>query len=248
MDELGRFLLEVGRHLFDSDALLRTLSQPEFVVATFVLLNLIIFVETGLLVGFCLPGDSLLVVTGLAWYQLVHTHDVPGWTLPVLLGTLSLAAIVGDTVGYWIGFKAGPRIFNREKSFFFARDHLLKAQAFYEKHGGKTIILARFIPIIRTFAPVVAGVGRMEYRRFLFYNIFGGVGWVFSMVLLGWFLTPLLDPILRPFLGEGFKVQHHVEKVAILIVLLSVLPGAIAWLRHKLQPAPSPQTVAAEAR
>ena len=103
-----------------------------------------------------------------------------------MLSTLCLSAIVGDSVGYSIGFKTGPKIFRREKSLFFNKDHLLKAQQFYERHGGKTIILARFMPIIRTFAPVVAGVGRMEYRRFLFFNVFGGIGWVCSMVLIGY--------------------------------------------------------------
>src|SRR4029077_15562398 len=136
----------------------------EFAVAAFIVLNIIVFVETGLLIGFFLPGDSLLVTAGFVAYDCV-------WNVPLLLGTLSLSAIVGDSVGYSIGFKTGPKIFCREKSFFFKKDHLLKCQAFYEKHGGKTIILARFMPIFRTFAPVVAGVGKMQYSRFLFYNI-----------------------------------------------------------------------------
>src|SRR5262249_23693516 len=159
----------------------------KYVVAAFIVLNLIVFVETGLLVGFCLPGDSLLVTAGLVCY------GAPNWNLPLLLITLSLSAIVGDSVGYYIGYRTGPRIFNREKSFFFNKDHLVKAQQFYEKHGGKTIILARFIPILRTFAPVVAGVGKMEYRQFVFFNIFGGIGWVCSMILIGYMLPPLLD-------------------------------------------------------
>jgi membrane-associated protein len=165
--------------LFNSRELLDTLGRPEFTVAAFVVLNLVIFTETGLLIGFFLPGDSLLVTAGIVCWG-------SGWNLPLLLVTLSLAAIIGDTIGYLIGYKTGPKIFNREKSFFFNKDHLLKAQAFYEKHGGKTIVLARFMPIIRTFAPVVAGVGRMRYRNFLAFNVFGGIGWVFSMVLLGY--------------------------------------------------------------
>src|SRR5207248_11692764 len=127
--------------------------------------------------------------TGFVSYQLVNNHGVPSWTLAVLTGSLCAAAVIGDTVGYWIGFKTGPRIFRREKSLLFAKDHLLKAQAFYQRHGGKTIILARFVPILRTFAPVVAGVGRMNYFRFLCFNIFGGIGWVTSMLLTGYFLT-----------------------------------------------------------
>jgi membrane-associated protein len=223
------------------DGLMKTLSQPQFLWPTVAVITVIVFVETGLLVGFFLPGDSLLVTTGLVWYQLIHTHDVASWTLAALMGIVCLAAIIGDTVGYWIGFKTGPKIFRREKSLLFAKDHLLKAQAFYERHGGKTIILARFMPIIRTFAPVVAGVGRMEYRRFLFYNIFGGVGWVCSMLLIGYILTPVLDPALKPLLGEDFKVQHHIEKVIIVVVLLSIAPGIVHWLRTKLKPVPKPE-------
>src|SRR4029079_4968695 len=134
----------------------------------FVVLTVVIFTETGLLVGFFLPGDSLLVTVGL-----VCAAPTCEWSLPLLLAILCTAAVVGDSVGYSIGYKTGPKIFNREKSWFFHKDHLVLAQQFYEKHGGKTIILARFMPILRTFAPVVAGVGQMEYRRFLFYNVFG---------------------------------------------------------------------------
>src|SRR5207302_7367391 len=126
------------------------------------------------------------------------------------------------------------KIFCREKSLFFHKDHLLKAQQFYEKHGGKTIILARFMPILRTFAPVVAGVGRMEYRRFLFYNVFGGAGWVTSMVLIGFFLPRAINPLLTPLFGDTFLVQDHVEKVVILVVFASISPGIFAWLRTKL--------------
>jgi membrane-associated protein len=224
--EKDNFVLQVLRNLFNSRALMETLGQPEYTVAAFLVLNAIVFTETGLLVGFCLPGDSLLVAAGVVAYA-------SGWNLPLLLVTLSLAAIFGDSVGYSIGYNAGPRIFNREKSFFFKKDHLLRAQAFYERHGGKTIILARFMPIIRTFAPVVAGVGRMHYPRFLFFNILGGIGWVFSMILLGYFLTRLINPALQPIFGPEFDVQDHIEKVIILVVLLSISPGIYLWLRHK---------------
>ena len=163
-----------------------------------------------------------------------------GWNLPLLMTTVSLSAIVGDTIGYSIGYKSGPLIFNREKSWFFKKDHLVHAQAFYEKHGGKTIILARFIPILRTFAPVVAGVGRMEYRRFLAYNVFGGIGWVCSMILVGYFLPAVLNPLLRPYFGPEFAVEKHVEKVVIVVVFLSVSPGLFFWLKKKLaKPAPT---------
>jgi membrane-associated protein len=118
---------------------------------------------------------------------------------------------------------------------FFNKHHLLKAQAFYELHGGKTIILARFIPILRTFAPVVAGVGRMEYRRFLFYNVFGGIGWVASMVLLGYFLPTVVNPLLQPIFGDGFSVRDHIEIVIVVVVLASISPGILVWLRSKLR-------------
>jgi membrane-associated protein len=230
MDDLWTFLdkvVEIARSLFSSQQLIATMKQAEFTVAAFVVLNLVVFVETGLLIGFFLPGDSLLVTAGLVcWHS--------GWNLPLLLITLSIAAIVGDSVGYYIGYRTGPSIFNREKSLLFAKDHLLKAQEFYERHGGKTIVLARFVPIIRTFAPVVAGVGRMDYRRFLFFNVFGGIGWVFSMILTGYFLTPVLDPALKPIFGEQFEVHNHIEKVIIIVVLLSISPGIWHWLRGKM--------------
>jgi membrane-associated protein len=226
--EQPSFFMQVLQNLFNSKALMEVLRQPGVMVSAYIALNVIVFVETGLLIGFCLPGDSLLVTAGLV------AAGQPDWSVPLLLVTLSLSAILGDSVGYSIGYKAGPKIFAREKSFFFKRDHLLKAHAFYEKHGGKTIILARFMPILRTFAPVVAGVGRMEYRSFLFFNIFGGVGWVCSMILCGYFLPSLLNPVLRQVFGEQFAVEEHVEKVVIIVVLLSVAPGGVMWLKSKL--------------
>ncbi|MSQ94148.1 MAG: DedA family protein [Gemmataceae bacterium] len=205
------------------------LSKPEYAVAAFIALNVIVFVETGLLIGFFLPGDSLLVITGL-----ICAHESCTWNMPLLLVTLSASAILGDTVGYWIGYSSGPKIFNREKSFFFDKDHLLKAQQFYEKHGGKTIILARFMPFLRTFAPVVAGVGKMEYQRFLFYNVIGGIAWVFSMVLAGRYLPDLVNPLLGRMFGDGFHIAHHIEKVVIVVVFLSITPMIYAWLKSKL--------------
>lgn len=225
--EQPSFFMQIIQNLFNSRGLLNTLKQPEFTLAAFIALNIIVFVETGLLVGFFLPGDSLLVTAGVV-------ASMADWDLPLLLGTLSVSAIVGDSVGYSIGLKAGPRIFNREKSWLFKKDHLLKAQAFYEKHGGKTIIIARFVPIIRTFAPVVAGVGKMEYRRFVAFNVIGGIGWVFSMVLVGYFLTELINPMFRGLTGNPtFDVADHIEKVVIVVVLLSIMPMFIAWARAK---------------
>jgi len=185
--------------------------------AGYVGLTIIIFAETGLLVGFFLPGDSLLVTAGLLAADPAFGINV--WLLGLIL---TVAAIVGDTVGYHVGKATGPRIFTRENSLFFHKDHLLKAQAFYEKHGGKTIIIARFMPIVRTFAPVVAGVGQMRYASFLAYNVVGGVLWIWSMLITGYVLAKTVP-----------GVAKHVEKVILVVVLLSILPGIIAWWRNR---------------
>ena len=237
MSELWNFVLEVFANLFNSAKLMDTLGQSQYMIAAFVILTFIVFTETGLLVGFFLPGDSLLVTAGL-----ICSNPTSNWSLPLLLVTLCMAAIIGDSVGYYIGFKTGPKIFSREKSFFFAKDHLFKAQRFYERYGGKTIILARFMPIVRTFAPVVAGVGRMAYGRFLFFNIFGGIGWVTSMLLIGYYLPTVIEPPLKSWLGNDFRVQDHVEKVIIVVVLLSISPGIVTWLRHRSR-RKSPETL-----
>lgn len=183
----------------------------------------IIFAETGLLIGFFLPGDSLLVTTGV----LINAEQINPFGLStfgnllVMNLVLSAMAILGDTIGYSIGYKAGPKIFTREQSLFFRKDYLIATQKFYEKHGGKTIVLARFMPFARTFAPVVAGVGQMSYKRFISYNIFGGIGWVFSMSFLGYYLGKVL----------GAK---QIEKVVILIIVISVLPPVIGAIRAHL--------------
>jgi membrane-associated protein len=189
----------------------------EYGVWTYAILGLVIFAETGLLVGFFLPGDSLLVTAGLLAADPAFGLNV--WLLGLIL---TVAAIVGDTVGYHVGKATGPRIFTRENSLFFHKDHLLKAQAFYEKHGGKTIIIARFMPIVRTFAPVVAGVGQMRYASFLAYNVVGGVLWIWSMLLTGFVLAKTVP-----------GVAKHVEKVILVVVFLSILPGIIAWWRNR---------------
>lgn len=180
-------------------------------------LTLIIFAETGLLIGFFLPGDSLLVTAGLLGSQ--------GYINPFFLGLLlTIAAIVGDSVGYSIGKASGPRLFTREDSLLFNKKHLIRAHEFYDRHGGKTIIIARFMPIIRTFAPVVAGMGAMKYPRFLAYNAIGGVLWVWSMLLIGYFLGRYVPGIAK-----------HIELVIIVVVLLSILPAIIGRLKSEKQ-------------
>jgi membrane-associated protein len=230
MEQLFSQIQEVFANLFNSQALMATLAKPEIMMAAFVALNIIIFTETGLLVGFFLPGDSLLVTAGIvAWNS--------SWPIEWLIPTLCLSAIIGDSVGYYIGYKSGPRIFSKEKSFFFRKDYLEMAQRFYEKHGGKTIIIARFIPIIRTFAPVVAGIGKMNYKRFLSFNVIGGIGWVVSMLLFGFFLTPVIEQPLKRVFGEDFQIQKHLEKIIIIVVFLSITPGIYAaarvWLNKR---------------
>ena len=178
-------------------------------------MTVIIFAETGLLIGFFLPGDSLLVSAGLLGSQ----GFIDVWLLGLVL---SVAAVVGDTVGYAIGKASGPRLFTREDSLLFNRKHLIRAHEFYARHGGKTIIIARFMPIIRTFAPVVAGMGEMPYTRFLAYNLVGGVAWVWSMLLFGLFLG-------RTFPG----VAKHIELIILVIVFLSILPGLVSWYKSK---------------
>ena len=165
----------------------------------------IVFSETGLLVGFFLPGDSLLFLVG----AVAGAGDLNMAAADIVL---IAAAILGDSFGYTLGRKTGPRIFKRPDSRLFRREHLERTHAFYEKHGGKTIIYARFVPIIRTFAPFVAGVGRMDYTRFVSFNVFGGIGWVLGMTTLGYMLGGV--PI----------VKQHLEKVIVLIILVSAAP------------------------
>jgi membrane-associated protein len=183
----------------------------------YLVLVTIVFTETGLLIGFFLPGDSLLVTAGLV----AAAGGLDIWRLNALL---IAAAIVGDSVGYAIGHRTGPRIFRKEESRWFSRRHLLRTREFYERHGGKTIVLARFIPIIRTFAPVVAGVGQMAYRRFLFFNVFGGIGWVVSLTWAGYLLGQSIP-----------NIDRHIHLVVAAVVLLSVLPLGVEWWKARLR-------------
>ena len=191
------------------------LSPDALVGAGLLVLLLVVFVESGLLVGFFLPGDSLLFTAGL----LIHTQDVlPLW---LVLLTVPLAAIAGDQVGYVIGKKAGPHIFNKPDSRFFQQEYVDKAYAYFERYGARTIVLARFVPIVRTFAPVVAGVSRMRYRTFVTYNILGGVLWGVGVTLLGYYL------------GQISFIADNVEPIILLIVAISVLPIVLEVLRAR---------------
>jgi membrane-associated protein len=181
---------------------------------TYGILFLIIFLETGLVVTPFLPGDSLLFAGGT--FAALGSLDVK-W----LVIFLAIAAILGDTVNYWIGYTTGPKVFHREKSRFLNKEYLHRTHQFYEKYGGKTIILARFIPVIRTFAPFVAGIGSMTYGHFLIYNIWGGIAWVVVFVFGGYFFGNI------PF------VRHHFSLVIAAIIFLSILPGIIELLRHR---------------
>ncbi|HYW49401.1 MAG TPA: VTT domain-containing protein [Gemmatimonadaceae bacterium] len=204
---------------FLQDLFSRLRDLPELVRwAGTVGMMLIIFCETGLLVGLFLPGDSLLVTAGL----LGATRPEFGIHVETLGFLLVASAIVGDSVGYTIGRFTGPKLFTREDGLIFKRKYLAKANDFYQKHGGKTVMIARFVPIVRTFAPVLAGVGAMPYARFLGFSVSGSILWIWSMLLIGYGLGRTIP-----------GVAQHVEKVILAVIMLSVLPGVISWWRER---------------
>ncbi len=176
----------------------------------------IIFSETGLFLGFFLPGDSLLVTAGL------YAAATGRLNIVTLMVLLTFAAIAGNTTGYMIGSRAGQALYSRPQSRFFRRDHLLKTKAFYERYGGITIVVAQFMPFARTFAPVVAGIAEMQYRRFITFNVGGAIGWVVSMLSIGYFLGRSVPGI-----------ERHIEFVIAAVVLLSILPMVIKYLQHR---------------
>jgi membrane-associated protein len=182
----------------------------------------IIFAETGLAVGFFLPGDSLLVVTGLMARTLPDKLNIY-----LVLAAFFAGSVIGDNTGYWTGRKMGKTLFKREDSFIFKPSRVEKAHSFFEKYGAKTIVMARFVPIVRTFAPLVIGASQFPYAKFLMYSIGGGLFWILSMVLSGYFLGGLVEEAL------GIKLQDHIEKVVIVVVFLSLLPPIIEFLKHK---------------
>ena len=178
-------------------------------------LTAIVFVETGLLIGFFLPGDSLLITAGLV-------AAAGGLNIWWLNGLLIVAAIAGDSVGYAIGWRIGPRLFTREKSLLFNPKHIERTREFYARHGAKTIVIARFVPIIRTFAPVVAGVGQMRYRQFIFYNVAGGAGWVISMTWAGYLLGHTIP-----------NIGSHIHIVVGIVIVLSVIPLVVELVKER---------------
>src|SRR5579871_1685728 len=205
-------ILDIWRSLTDPERLIHLLSQVIQGWWGYALLAAIVFAETGLLVGLFLPGDSLLftvgVVCGAGELDIVR-----------ICALLTFMSILGDQSGYFIGYRTGPRIFTRKDSLLFKQAYVERTQAFYEKHGGKTLIYAKFVPIVRTFAPFMAGVGQMRYARFLSFNVFGGLGWVLSMTLAGYNLGGI--PLIR----------RHFEQVVLGIVMVSVAPMAVHYFR-----------------
>lgn len=182
----------------------------------YVLLFLILFCETGLVVTPFLPGDSLLFALGA-----LAASDDSVLSMPVLMIVLSVAAILGDAVNYYFGFRVGPKIFNSEEGRWLNKKHLIEAHSFYEKHGGRTIIFARFIPIIRTFAPFVAGIGKMQYSRFALFNVSGALLWIASLLYAGFYF------------GNMPVVKNNFELVIIGIILISFLPLIVKFLTKK---------------
>lgn len=180
----------------------------------------VVFAETGLAVGFFLPGDSLLVVAGL--FAAAGKLQVALVMLAFFLGS-----VIGDSTGYWTGRVMGKTLFNRESSFIFKPSRVEKAKHFFEKYGVKTVVLARFVPIVRTFAPLVVGAAEMPYRTFLTFSIIGGALWISSMVLAGYFLGGVIERAL------GIKLEDHIEKVVIVVVFISLLPPMIEFLKHR---------------
>jgi len=215
--------------LIDFFHAVRDLLNPKFLIdwmlaflGGYVYLGLwfVIFAETGLAVGFFLPGDSLLVVSGL----FAAAEKLNIWLVMI---AFFLGSVIGDNTGYWTGRFMGKTLFNRESSRIFKPSRVQKAHAFFEKYGVKTVVLARFVPIVRTFAPMVVGAAEMPYSRYLPFSILGGLLWISSMVLAGYFLGGVIERALN------VKLEDHIEKVVIAVVILSLMPPLIEYLRHR---------------
>lgn len=209
----------------------KDLLNPEFYIKLggFWLILLIVFAESGLFFGFFLPGDSLLFISGIYSKSIIaeslgSVGSDFGDTF-LLASVIAIAAILGDSVGYWFGAKSGPMLYERKETFFFKRSHLLKAQEFYEQNGAMAIIIARFLPMVRTFAPIVAGIVKMDRKKFLFYNIIGGCLWSFSLIFAGHYLDKL-------FIDQfGIDLKKHLEIIVIGLVVVSTTPVIIKAMK-----------------
>jgi membrane-associated protein len=200
---------------------LKQLTDPESIIkyGGLALLLFVVFAETGLFVGFFLPGDNLIFIAGLLCATKPELLNV---SYPVLLLLMTLAAILGNVFGFWFGKKAGTALYSRKDSFFFRKSHLETTKAFYEKHGGKTLILGRFIPIIRTFAPIFAGVTNIEFRKFMLYNVIGALGWIGGISWTAFYL------------GKEFPgVQNHLGAIFISLIVLTAIPLVIAFVKSR---------------
>jgi membrane-associated protein len=220
---MAHILLEIWKSLTDPDRLIHLLSVVVTGGLGYALLAGVVFAETGLLVGLFLPGDSLLftigVVAGAGRLDIVQ-----------ICSLLVIASILGDQSGFLLGHRTGPAIFSRKDSRLFKQEYVTRTQRFYERHGGKTLVYAKFVPIVRTFAPFMAGVGRMRYTRFVSFNVFGGMGWVLSMTLAGYNL------------GGVALIRRNFEKVVLGIVFLSVLPLILHWLKARKEAHSAPRS------
>lgn len=199
---------------------LKQLTDPESIIAYggLALLLFVVFAETGLLIGFFLPGDSLIFISGLICRTKPQLLDVH---ISVLIILLIAAAVLGNIAGYWFGYKVGPPLFERKDSWIFKKRYLETTTAFYTKNGGKTLIMGRFLPIIRTFAPILAGIIKIPFPKFMFYNIVGATAWIMSLGLAGYFL------------GQIKWVQHNIGYIVIFLIVITLIPVATAWIRGK---------------
>ncbi len=213
-------LIEIFKELMDAEKLAAFVTQ----YGGLYLVAFIIFAETGLFVGFFLPGDSLLFVTGLMIANSQNPFGNDFLNLLYWIILIIIAGVIGNAVGYWFGRKTGPLLFEKRDTFLFKRKHILQAKEFYDKRGGAAIILARFLPIVRTFAPIVAGIVRMERKTFILYNYIGCVLWVTSMILAGYFL------------GENEWVKHNFEKIVIGLIVITTAPVIFKMFFHKKKP------------
>ncbi len=205
---------------------LKQLTDPESIISYggLALLLFVVFAETGLLIGFFLPGDSLIFVSGLICRTKPQLLDI---SIAPLLAALIAAAVLGNITGYWFGFKVGPPLFERKDSWIFKKRHLEVTTSFYTKNGGKTLILGRFLPIIRTFAPILAGIIKIPFRKFMLYNVVGAIAWISSLGLAGYFL------------GQIKWVENNIGYIVLFLIAITLIPVISAWIRSKRNTTPT---------